>query len=59
MTKFVIRLLELIAPVITPSLREALKGSVIKLNEHAKSTPNEYDDIFVGILAAILGIDLP
>ena len=59
MSKFIVKLLELVAPVITPSLNQLLKDSVIQLNNHAKSTPNGFDDVFVGILAAILGVDLP
>lgn len=42
---------------ISPLLRDYLKEIVDRLEEKAKDTPNEIDDVFVEFLKRMLGFD--
>jgi len=48
--EFLIRLLRLILPHITPEIRDAIKDLLETLAERAKRSQNPWDDIFIEIL---------
>ncbi|MCP3678964.1 MAG: hypothetical protein GY782_01170 [Gammaproteobacteria bacterium] len=49
-------LIQQLLSVITPELRKAVVEFVAQLEKQAKATPNKWDDIFVGLLKAVLVI---
>ena len=51
------RLVKLFLSRISGPMRDAIIAGVKKLRKEAKKTPNIFDDIFVEVLCAILGIE--
>jgi len=56
MNNWIMMLVSQMLTVITPQLREGLKQLVTNLEKQAKETPNQWDDIFVGLLKSVLQI---
>ena len=56
--KLFIPLLPQILGLVTPALRRALEDVIKDLYKRARETENPIDDILVGILAALLSIDM-
>ncbi len=54
MNKWLLVLLAEILKLISPQLRTALVELVNRLEAQAKETPNQWDDIFVGLLKFVL-----
>jgi AMMECR1 domain-containing protein len=52
--EFLVRLLRLILPHVTPEIRDAIKDLLETLTERAKRTQNAWDDIFVELVKMIL-----
>ena len=52
--KIVAKFLGLILPIVTPEIREALKGALQNLYEKAKATDNPWDDYLIYFLLTIL-----
>ncbi|RLF87748.1 hypothetical protein DRN34_01010 [Thermococci archaeon] len=46
-----------IIKVVSPELRKMLVEMLRNLYEHAKETPNPWDDFLVELLVQVLGID--
>ena len=44
---------------VTPVLREKIEEYTLRLWEKAKVTPNEWDDLIVKVMAALIMVDLP
>lgn len=57
--ELVVKVLGLILPVITPSLREMLEKFLKEFYAKAKETPNPWDDFLAKFLMRILGIEVP
>jgi len=53
-----IKVLGAIISVISPEIRRLVERTVNNLYEEAKKTSNPWDDFFVKLLAAILGVKL-
>ena len=56
-TKLIAALLNYLIDNISPQLREEIVAAVKRLDEKAKTTKNQVDDMFVMFLKAILNID--
>ncbi len=54
MNKWLLVLLAEILKLVSPQLRTALVELVNRLEAQAKETPNQWDDIFVGLLKFVL-----
>lgn len=57
-TGFLVRILQIIIGVVSPTIRDLLTESVQKLYDKAKETKNNVDDVFVKLLADLLQIDV-
>ena len=57
MNKIVVWILIRLVESISPGMREGVKGLIVDLRAKAAETKNPIDDIFVGVLAAVLGVD--
>ena len=57
--ELVVKVLGLILPVMTPSIRTALEKFLKELYAKAKESPNPWDDFVVKFLMRILGIEVP
>ena len=57
MQKLIIAILLRLLVDITPQLRERLRAVLDDLQAKAKETASPVDDIFVGILRCICGVD--
>jgi len=57
MDNLVYKLISLIVTVISPELKKGLTDLVVKLDADAKKTSNPWDDMFVGVLKMLLGIE--
>lgn len=55
---FILPILRLILNNVSPLIKDSLVTFVKELKAKAKQTPNEYDDLLVDFLAAILGVTL-
>lgn len=51
---FVLMFLKPIVSVITPTLKDLLKNLVDQFVDHAKTTPNPFDDILADFLSRLL-----
>ena len=54
MNKWILRLLGLVVPVISPALKTDLATLLDQLEASAKKTANPYDDILVGLLKSVM-----
>lgn len=54
MNEWIMRLITLVATVISPELKQGIAEFVAKLEADAKKTANPWDDILVGILKTML-----
>jgi len=52
--EFLIRLIKLIIPHVTPEIRDYIRGLLDSLRERAKKTDNPWDDLFVMVIRTIL-----
>jgi len=52
--KLLLLLIPRLLDVITPELRNTVHEVLLKLQEKAESTPNPWDDLFVGFLRMVL-----
>ena len=60
MEKYLLGLIRLLVTVISPEIRNTLVNLLSQLEAQAKKTPNEWDDVIVGLLKALLlGDDKP
>jgi hypothetical protein len=57
--ELVVKILSLVLPVVTPSLRAELEKFLLKFFEKAKETPNPWDDFLAKFLMRILGMEIP
>jgi len=53
--KLAIEVLAMLLPKVSESLKMAMKAGVAELEKRAKETPNEFDDIAVALLKALVG----
>jgi len=53
---WIIKLIKLLWSQVSPQLRELIVSFVKTLEEKAKETENEWDDLAISILKMILGI---
>ena len=53
--KVLLEVLAMLLPKISESLKLALKAAVADLEKRAKETPNEFDDMAVALLKALIG----
>jgi len=53
--KLLLEVLAMILPKVSESLKMALKAGVAELEKRAKETPNEFDDMAVKLLKALVG----
>ena len=53
--KLLLEVLAMILPKVSESLKMALKAGVAELEKRAKETPNEFDDMAVALLKALVG----
>jgi len=51
----IIGIVKAILGLASPELRKAIVDYIDALDEHAKSTDNPWDDLFVSLLRVILG----
>ena len=56
MNELLMRLASMIMKVVSPQLREELVRFIANFEAHAKKTENEWDDVIVLVLKAILNI---
>lgn len=56
--RITIAILSAILRAVSPILREALQKAIKELYEKAKQTDNPYDDMFIALLARLLGIEV-
>ncbi len=56
--KLALPVLPQIMKLVTPILRETLEGFIEDLYAKAKATPNPVDDVLVGILAGLVGVEI-
>ena len=56
MNELIIKLAGMIVSVISPQLREELVRFIANFEAHAKKTDNDWDDVIVIVLKAILNI---
>jgi len=54
MEKYLLALIRLLVTSISPQLREGLVGMLNDLEKKAEETPNEWDDVIVGLLKRLL-----
>jgi len=54
MEKYLLGLIRLLVTVISPEIRNGLINLLNKLEADAKKTPNEWDDVIVGLLKSLL-----
>lgn len=57
MPNWLIKLLVLVLPLVTPELRDKLVEFAKSFREDAKATDNPLDDVLAAILCGLLGID--
>ena len=57
MEKVIITVVRIALRAISPQLRTVLRSGIDKLEEAAKATPNEWDDLLVWVLNALLGYE--
>ena len=50
------RLIQEMVNIASPEIRQLLQKLIVSLEEHAKATPNPWDNILVAILKTILGL---
>jgi len=53
--KVLLEVLAMLLPKVSESLKLALKAAVADLEKRAKETPNEFDDMAVALLKALIG----
>lgn len=54
MEKYLLSLIRLLVSVISPELRSGLTTLLNTLEKQAEKTPNEWDDVIVGLLKSLL-----
>lgn len=57
MNEWILRLITLIVGSASPELRKLIKDWVIELEVRAKETPNQFDDVLVGLIKIVLNVD--
>ena len=45
--------------LMSPGLRDSLAGELAALSRKAKETENPVDDVVLGVIGGLLGMDLP
>lgn len=59
MKDFLLKLVQILIPLISPTLKDLLHDSVIKLYHKAKESENKFDDAFILLLMYLLDIPEP
>ncbi|MBA7528714.1 hypothetical protein ES705_20902 [subsurface metagenome] len=54
MNEWILRLIGLVVTVASPELRKTLEQWIATLEETAKKTPNQWDDVLVAMLKTLL-----
>lgn len=57
MEKLLLKVFRMIINAVSPELRELLFKYYEQLKAKAAQTPNEWDDVFVGLLGVLLGLE--
>ena len=57
MEKILLMILRAVLKAVTPQIRGIVVEFIAKLEEMASKTPNEWDDVFVGVLKALLAVE--
>jgi len=57
MEKILLMILRAVLKAVTPQIRGLVVEFLGRLEEAASKTPNEWDDVFVGVLKALLAVE--
>ena len=58
LVKFLLPILRLILQNASPLIKDTIAAFIRDLKKKAAETPNEYDDLLVDFLAALLGVEV-